>query len=321
MRGTGAKGGSLRRRLRLPQIELLAALDHAPTLSAAAREVNLSQPAASRMLRALSNDLGIDLFERAGRTLRPTSAGSALLRRAAGFIGELDRVQTEIDAISNGFRGSANVGTGVGAGYVLLPRALKLLRKSGPGIVVTVREASIEELLAMLRENRIDLIVSRLGTTVLRHDVAVEDLYNPPLRVVCGPHHPLARARKADWASVLRQEWILPEDGTPLRAGLEAIFRKCGGRPDRYLLESSSIPANVSLLSECNALWVLSADIAAFFFNLGILRYVRLPRIEGPSPLVMAYLRDRSPGPAAQRLMECLRAAARDIAKAPFMAS
>jgi 2-dehydropantoate 2-reductase len=48
------------------QLELLAALDHAPTLSAAAREVSLSQPAASKLLNTLAADLGIALFERAG---------------------------------------------------------------------------------------------------------------------------------------------------------------------------------------------------------------------------------------------------------------
>ena len=68
--------------MRLRQLELLAALARAPTLSAAARAVNLSQPAASKLLNRLAADLGVALFERAGRTLRPTAAGQALLRRA-----------------------------------------------------------------------------------------------------------------------------------------------------------------------------------------------------------------------------------------------
>jgi DNA-binding transcriptional LysR family regulator len=81
---------SLRRTIRLPQLELLAAMDDAPTLSAAARAARVPQPAASRLLRALAQDLEIELFERAGRSLRPTAAGRALQRRAAGLVAELN---------------------------------------------------------------------------------------------------------------------------------------------------------------------------------------------------------------------------------------
>src|SRR5690349_6498568 len=80
-----ARGHSLRRRVRLRQLELLAALERAPTLSAAARETRLSQPAASKLLGALASDLSIELFEKSGRSLRPTAAGQALIRHAANL--------------------------------------------------------------------------------------------------------------------------------------------------------------------------------------------------------------------------------------------
>lgn len=304
---------TFRRRVRLSQLELLAALDRASTLSAAAREVNLSQPAASRMLRILAEDLGVALFERAGRSLHPTPAGRALLRRAANFVGELDRAQNEVDAIGKGLAGSAMIGAGVGACYALVPRALSLLRKARPEIIVSVREEPIEELVAKLSERRIDLIVARIGTPALPHDTVVEALYDPPTRIVCGPQHPLAKMRKVDWQIVLQQEWIIPAAGTPMRTGLETIFRRHGGRPQRCLAESSSIPTNVSLLNQYNMLSVLSADIAEYFSALGILRSLNVPAIAGPSPIVMAYLAPQAEAPVVRRLMDCLRAAARTL--------
>jgi DNA-binding transcriptional LysR family regulator len=304
---------TFRRRVRLSQLELLAALDRASTLSAAAREVNLSQPAASRMLRILAEDLGVALFERAGRTLHPTPAGRALLRRAASFVGELDRAQNELDAIGKGLAGSATIGAGVGACYALVPRALSLLRKARPEIVISVREEPIEELVAKLSERRIDLIVARIGTPALPRDTVVEALYDPPSRIICGPQHPLAKMRKVDWQTVLQQEWILPAAGTPMRAGLETIFRRHGGRPLRCLTESSSIPTNVSLLNQYDMLSVLSADIAEYFSALGILRSLNLPAIAGPSPIVMAYLGGQAEAPVVRRLMDCLRSAGRTL--------
>lgn len=312
MRRKGTR--TLRRRVRLSQLELLAAFHRASTLSAAAREVNLSQPAASRMLRVLAEDLGVDLFERAGRTLHPTPAGRALLRRAASFVGELDRAQNEVDAIGRGLAGSAMIGAGVGACYALVPRALSLLRKATPEIVVAVREEPIEELVAKLGERRIDLIVARIGTPALPRDTIVEALYDPPTRIICGPQNPLARMRKVDWQTVLQQEWIVPAAGTPMRAGLETIFRRHGQRPQRCLTESSSIPTNVSLLNQYDMLSVLSADIADYFSALGVLRSLDLPVIAGPSPIVMAYLGSQAEAPVVRRLMDCLRTAARTLA-------
>jgi len=67
----------LRRTIRLAQLELLAAMETALTLSAAASAARVTQRAASRLLRALADDLGIELFERAGRALLWRAAGSS----------------------------------------------------------------------------------------------------------------------------------------------------------------------------------------------------------------------------------------------------
>jgi DNA-binding transcriptional LysR family regulator len=297
----------------LRQLELLAALDHAPTLSAAAREANLSQPAASKLLNTLAEDIGIELFERAGRTLRPTAAGRALLRRAAAWIGDLDRAQGELEAVADGLIGSASLGAGVGSCYALVPRALDHLLRDAPDIAVTVREGTIEELIGGLRSGHFDLIVGRLDVGNVDRALLVEDLYDPPMTVVCGPQHPLACVDRLAWSDVMASEWILPESGTPMRGGLEALFRQARRRPQRSFIESSSIQTNVALLSRRDMLWVLSADIAGYFVELGVLHVLPLPRLPGPSPLVLVHLRERSLSPAAQRLATCLKRATRDL--------
>ncbi len=303
----------MRNRLRMRQLELLSALDHAPTLSAAAREVNLSQPAASKLLNTLSADLDVALFERAGRTLRPTAAGRALLRRAATFVGDLDRAQGELEAIGAGLVGSVSLGAGVGSCYALVPRALEHLLESAPNIAVRVREGTLDELISGLRGGRLDVIVGRLDVSGAERALVVEELYHPPTCIVCGPRHPLARASKLGWSDVIDREWILPETGTPMRNGLEALFGRVRRRPSRALIESSSIQTNVALMGQRDLLWVLSSDIAGYFAKLGLLRVLPLPRLAGPSPLVFAHLHDRGLPPAAARLVDCLKRATRDL--------
>jgi DNA-binding transcriptional LysR family regulator len=310
MRGAGQ---TLRRRVRLRQLELLAALDHAPTLSHAAREVGLSQPAASKLLGTLAEDLSIELFERAGRSLRPTAAGRALIRHAAGLIGNLDRAQADLDAIEGGLVGVVAIGAGVGACYVLVPHALSLLLEQAPGIAVTLREGPMEEMFSMLRDGRLDMVVGRVEPALVDRDFALDDLYDPPIHIVAGPQHPLARERNVTWATLAEQEWILPQEGTPMRAGIERVFQRVKRRPARCMFESSSIQTNVSLMNARDMLWVLSADISAYFEKLGLLSVIPVESLRGPAALSVVRLRDRTLSPPATRFMECMQAKAREL--------
>jgi DNA-binding transcriptional LysR family regulator len=313
MASRSRKKTELRRRLRLSQLELLAALSRAPTLSAAARAVNLSQPAASRLLNTLAEDLALDLFERSGRTLRPTPAGRVLLDRAAGLISDLDRAQDELTAIGAGLSGIVAVGAGVGAGYVLVPQALTLLHAEAPAIGVALEEGPMDALSAKLREGRIDLLVGRLDASLVTPRLAIEDLYSPPMAVVAGPQHPLAARTKIGWDDIVAQEWILPEQGTPMRGGLESVFRRLRRHPERCPVQSSSIQTNVALLNRRALLWVLSRDIADYFAGLGLLKVLALPAIKGPAPLVAAYRRNRPLSAVAKHLLRALQVAGEGI--------
>jgi DNA-binding transcriptional LysR family regulator len=314
-------GHTLRRRARLRQLELLAALEHAPTLSAAAREAGLSQPAASKLLGTLSDDLAVDLFEKAGRSLRPTAAGRALIRHAANLIGNLDRAQAEIEAIESGLLGTVAVGAGIGACYVLMPRALSLLLDQAPDIVVTMREGAMEEHFAMLRDGRLDLVIGRVEPALVDRDFAMDELYDPAIHIVAGPQHPLTRSSPVGWARLAEQDWILPQEGTPMRAGIERIFRRVKRRPARCMIESSSIQTNVSLMNARDMLWVLSEDITAYFEALGLLKRVPVETLSTAAALSVVRMRGRSPSNATSRLLDCLHQAAATISADSRMAA
>ena len=314
-------GQSLRRRVRLRQLELLAALEHAPTLSAAAREVRLSQPAASKLLAALSEDLAVDLFEKAGRSLRPTASGRALIRHAANLVGNLDRAQAEIEAIESGLSGTVAVGAGIGACYVLMPRALQRLLDQAPDIVVTMREGAMEEHFAMLRDGRLDLVVGRVEPALVDRDFAMDELYDPAIHIVAGPQHPLVRGPLVGWSKLAEQDWILPQEGTRMRAGIERIFRRVKRRPSRCMIESSSIQTNVSLMNARDMLWVLSEDITAYFETLGLLKRVPVETLRTTAALSVVRMRGRSLSNAASRLLDCLHQAADAISADPRIAA
>lgn len=296
-------------RLRLSQLELLAAMDRTQTLSAAAREVNLTQPAASRLLRELSSDLHVVLFDRIGRALRPTAAGRALIRKAVSLIADLDRTQQEIEAIDRGLIGTVSIGAGVSSCYVIVPTALKLLMDGSSQIAVSVHEGPMDGLLARLRAGQIDLLIGRFSRDQDMSDIKTQDLYRPNVVAVSGVRHPLVSRRSLQWDDLYDHPWILPEAGTAMRSAVEAHFRKQKRRPIRALVKSSSIQANVALLNTSQLIWVLSLDVAKYFAELGALRILKVEPLPPPGAFVLAQLNGRVLSPAAQKLADCLRTA------------
>lgn len=303
----------LRRSIRLPHLELLAAMQDTRTMSEAAKSARLTQPAASRLLRTLSDDLDIELFAREGRTLRPTAAGEALLRYSRGIMADLDRAHTELEAIDRGLIGQVAVGSGTASCYVLMPRTIDTLLRLTPKIAVSVRESSMGDLLARLREGALDIVVGRLDNSGRDRDLVVEPLYDPPMNVVSGARHRLAKKRALKWEDAMQSAWILPEFGTPMRDAIEGLFSRKRIRPDNCLVESSSIQTNVGLLNSSDLLWVLSNDIAAYFQRLGLIQILTLPATPGPSPFIATYLRGRALSPAAEKFLHALRLTAKSM--------
>ena len=158
---------------RLRQLELLAALERAPTLSAAAREARLSQPAASKLLGALSDDLAIDLFEKAGRSLRPTAAGQRAdppRRQPRSAISTARRPRSRRSKADCPAR-SRSVPASAPATCWCRARCALLLDQA-PDVAVTMREGAMEEHFAMLRDGRLDLVVGRVEPALVDRDFA-----------------------------------------------------------------------------------------------------------------------------------------------------
>src|SRR3990170_3396374 len=101
----------LYRRLKLRQLLLLRALRDSGNLRRSAAALNLTQPAATRMLQDLENTLGLKLFERSQRGMAPTPYGEAMIRHAGAVLADLDSAREELSALADGSHGRVAVGT------------------------------------------------------------------------------------------------------------------------------------------------------------------------------------------------------------------
>ena len=212
--------------------------------------------------------------------------------------------------------GTVAMGAGIGACYVLVPRALALLLDQAPDVVVTMREGAMEEHFAMLRDGRLDLVVGRVEPALVDRDFAMDELYDPAVHIVAGPQHPLARASQSSWAKP-RRAGLDPAaggnaDARRHRAHFPARETAAAALHDR---SRSSIQTNVSLMNARDMLWVLSEDITAYFERLGLLKRLPVETLRTAAPLSAVRMRGRACHRPAARLVDCLQTAAREIAE------
>ncbi len=113
---------------------------------------------------------GAALFERHARGVRPTTAGIALVRRAAVVIHEADSAVAEIATLRERVSGVITVGSYPTGNILLLPRAIAQLSRAHPGATVRVREGSSPDLLRQLRAGRVDLALIAYGPD-LNYDI------------------------------------------------------------------------------------------------------------------------------------------------------
>ncbi|HVL36255.1 MAG TPA: LysR family transcriptional regulator, partial [Burkholderiales bacterium] len=101
----------LSRRLKLRQLLLLRALGETRNLRRSASALNLTQPAATRLLQELEAALGLQLFERSRRGMAPTPYGEAMIRHARAVLADLDGAREELAALAEGSQGRVVVGS------------------------------------------------------------------------------------------------------------------------------------------------------------------------------------------------------------------
>jgi DNA-binding transcriptional LysR family regulator len=150
------------RRLSLDHLRTFADVVELGSFSAAARRLNLTQPAVSLQVKQLEGRLGVRLIERVGRRAHPTAAGRDLLahvhRVDAAVAGALAAVADHRE----GGSGRLRLGTGATACIYLLPKVLRDLRQRFPALEIVVSTGNTPDMLRAIEENRIDVALVTL---------------------------------------------------------------------------------------------------------------------------------------------------------------
>jgi len=262
-------------RLRLKQLRLLIALDEQGSLHKAAEHISISQPGATKALHEIESILGMPLFERQPKGLKPNDVGRCVIRYARLIYSDLAHLREEMIGIMQGHGGRLSVGVIMGA-VPLLTRALSQLRAKQPDLSVEVVESTSASLLGLLDQGRLDLAICR--TSVSQRSGAYDclTLSDEPLSVVANKDHPLANAQSLELTQLSDYRWIVYPINMPMRQALERELNEAGLEVPRYPLETASTFATLMMLQEDPSLVaVIPREVAEFGEKFGLL--VQLP--------------------------------------------
>jgi LysR family transcriptional regulator, transcription activator of glutamate synthase operon len=226
--------------MELRQLRYLVALAEEQHFTRAAAREHIAQPALSQQIRRLEQEVGLALVERTTRRVTVTEAGRALVTRARRILAEVDAAGAEMQAFTGVRTGHVMVGTMHTMGPVDVSLALAVFHQRHPGVELTVREESSEELAEMLRDDVLDLAFLSVTERIESHGLGLHQLVSEELVVVLPQDHPLAGRREVRMAELAQEQFISYREGARLRELLVFAGRTAGFEPQVQLESNES---------------------------------------------------------------------------------
>lgn len=196
----------------------------AGTLSLAARRAHLSQPALSRQIKLLEDELGCALFERTGRGMRVNSAGRRLEPRARALVAQLLGLQSDFQ--DSPIAGAVSLAVSPSVGMAWSAHVLRAFRARYPEVAVRVSVLLSGAMAGLLSRGAVDIGV--LYSPIPKSPLRTAELWREPTLFVCRREHPWAMNKTLSCAEALSVPLILPSSQHGVRALLEQEARALG---------------------------------------------------------------------------------------------
>ncbi len=279
---------------------------------AAARSLGVSQPAVHRAVRDLERLTGLTVVERRGKGVALTRAGARVVRAARLALGEIQAALDEIAAMAGVETGRIVIGAMPLARAWLLPTTVARFHAAEPGINLDIAEGSHAELIEPLRDGEFDLLIGALRELSPGPDVAQEALFDDRLAIFARAGHRLQDRAALSIAEIAAEQWLVPREGTPLRAQWEAMFLSEGVQPPVARIECGSVMMLRGMMLEGEYLTLLSPDQLWVELRGGLLAMLVPPTPLPTRSIGITTRADWRPTSAQQRFVELLRDVARD---------
>ena len=195
------------RGIKLRQLALLIAVKDAGQMSRAAAILNMTQPAASRMMADLESIVSARLTQRHPRGITLTPAGERLAERSRHLLRDLDIAGREVRNLDRGRIGTVHLGSVSGPSLDLVLPIVRGLRESEPDLQVNVSVDSSDRLVAEMLSGRLDFYIGRIPEAVDPAAFELSPIGIEPLALIVRQGHALALDPPQGLGECLAYDW------------------------------------------------------------------------------------------------------------------
>ena len=294
-------------RLKTRQMFLLMALDEARNLHQAAAATNMSQPAASKMLKDIEDLFGVPFFERLPRGMRPTLYGETMIRHVRMALANLTQGQDALATLQAGLSGQVDIGVIITPSMTLVPQAIAQTKAEAPRLCIGVEVSTSNTLVAQLKNGQLDFLIARILEQEDESSLLYEDLSEETECAVVRLGHPMLGRDDLTLKELSTASWVLSPRGSILRHRFDMMFRRSDLETPTNVVETTAMSVIKSVLQQTDFLHIMPLEVARYYVNsreLAILP-IDLPCTMDSFGIIMR--RNHLLSPGAQLLLSHIR--------------
>ncbi len=209
--------------MQIPQIRAFLAVAELESFSLAAERLHVTQPAISKRIRQLEDNIRTDLFDRIGKRSILTPSGLAFLPRAERILQEMKAFKADLSHQHDQPSGTLTLATSHHIGLHRLPPVLRDFKIKYPQVDLDLHFMDSEDACVAITNNELELAVVTLPEDPDRR-IALEPIWIDIMQVVLAPDHPLANQSELNRDQLLDFPAILPSNGTFTRKIINSYF-------------------------------------------------------------------------------------------------
>ena len=208
------------------KLKVFCTVAETKSFSKASEIIHLTQPAVSLQIQALEELYETKLFDRSSSTVSLTPAGDILYRYAKEILALYAAAEKNIGELTGLVKGSISVGASTTIGNYLLPNVLADFRRTHPKIKVHLFVGNTKRIVEYLNSGNIDFGI--VEGDIARQKLIVEKLIEDELVVILPPLHPWAKKKEVSIYDLIKEPFILREEGSGTRQIIEKYLSKHG---------------------------------------------------------------------------------------------
>ncbi|MGE5722695.1 MAG: LysR family transcriptional regulator [Sphingomonadales bacterium] len=290
------------------QLRAFLAVVETGSLGRAAQALHLTEPAVSRIVKRLEDQLGVQLFERRTTGMELTSYGQALVPHANLLSTVATHAVEEIDALRGLERGTLRIGAVASAATMILPPVLDRFLMKWPAVQVQIVEAVEDKLALALAGNTIDVVLS--GAIPEDDDIVQvrEHRFCDRYMVIASTEHPLRKRNALEMKDLDGEQWVMPAEDAEPRRLFNSLVGQLGVRPPHVSVETRSPAAIKAMVARTRFLGWLPEPLFAAERAAGILGDLPVAGMNFPRRFYVYRRRRSFTSPVLSRFLGELRA-------------